>query len=94
MHVIVHCLDRQGAVQDRLDNYEAHKAYLAASPVRIVISGPLLAEDGETMIGSLFLFEANSKEEVAAFNAADPFARAGIWERVEIHPFLKRMDNR
>lgn len=94
MHVIVHCLDRQGAVQDRLDNYEAHKAYLAASPVRIVISGPLLAEDGETMIGSLFLFEANSKEEVAAFNAADPFAKAGIWERVEIHPFLKRMDNR
>ncbi|WAJ28879.1 YciI family protein [Antarcticirhabdus aurantiaca] len=94
MHVIVHCLDRQGAVQDRLDNYEAHKAYLATSPVRIVISGPLLAEDGETMIGSLFLFEANSKEEVAAFNAADPFAKAGIWERVEIHPFLKRMDNR
>lgn len=94
MLFIVHCLDRQGAVQDRLDNYEAHKAYLAASPVHIVISGPLLAEDGETMIGSLFLFEADSKDEVDAFNAADPFAKAGIWERVEIHPFLKRMDNR
>ncbi|WP_182086348.1 YciI family protein [Aureimonas sp. ME7] len=94
MHVIVHALDRANAVGDRLAHYDAHKAYLADAPVKIVISGPLLAEDGETMIGSLFLFEAETKEEVERFNAADPFAKAGIWERVEIHPFLKRMDNR
>ena len=94
MHFIVHALDRPGAVADRLANYDAHKAYLGSSPLKIVISGPLLAEDNETMIGSLFLFEAETKAEVVAFNAADPFSKAGIWERVEIHPFLKRMDNR
>ncbi|MET0257555.1 MAG: YciI family protein [Methylobacterium sp.] len=94
MHFIVHALDRPGAVADRLANYDAHKAYLGSSPLKIVISGPLLAEDDETMIGSLFLFEAETKAEVVAFNAADPFSKAGIWERVEIHPFLKRMDNR
>lgn len=94
MHFIVHALDRPGAVADRLAHYDAHKAYLGGSPIKIVISGPLLAEDNETMIGSLFLFEAETRAQVAAFNAADPFAKAGIWERVEIHPFLKRMDNR
>ena len=94
MHFIAHALDRPGAVADRLANYDAHKAYLGSSPLKIVISGPLLAEDDETMIGSLFLFEAETKAEVVAFNAADPFSKAGIWERVEIHPFLKRMDNR
>ena len=94
MHFIVHALDRPGAVADRLANYDAHKAYLGSSPLKIVISGPLLAEDDETMIGSLFLFEAETKAEVVAFNAADPFSKAGMWERVEIHPFLKRMDNR
>ena len=94
MHFIVHALDRPGAVADRLANYDAHKAYLGSSPLKIVISGPLLAEDNETMIGSLFLFEAETKAEVVAFNAADPFSKAGIWERVDIHPFLKRMDNR
>lgn len=94
MHVIVHALDRPGAVGDRLAHYDAHKAYLADAPVKTVISGPLLAEDGETMIGSLFLFEADTVEAVERFNAADPFAKAGIWERVEIHPFLKRVDNR
>jgi uncharacterized protein YciI len=94
MHYIVHCLDRPGAVQDRLANYDAHKAYLSSAPIRIVISGPLLADDGETMIGSLFLFEADSKEAVVAFNKADPFNAAGIWQQVNIHPFNKRMDNR
>ena len=62
--------------------------------MRILISGPLLAPDHETMIGSFFLVEADTQAEVQAFHDADPFKKAGIWERVSIHPFLKRMDNR
>jgi uncharacterized protein YciI len=77
-----------------LSHYEAHKAYLGVAPIRIVISGPLLAQDDDTMIGSLFLVEAESQAEVQAFHDADPFKAAGIWERVSINPFLKRMDNR
>lgn len=94
MHYVVHCLDHDGAVQTRLDNYEAHKSYLASAPVKTVISGPLLAEDGETMIGSCFVLEADSKEDVVAFNANDPFAQVGLWKQVSIHPFNKRVDNR
>ncbi len=75
MHFIIHCLDKAGAVQDRLANYE-------------------LAPDHETMIGSLFLVDAETQADVQAFHDADPFKKAGIWERVSIHPFLKRMDNR
>jgi uncharacterized protein len=94
MHFVIHCLDKQGAVQSRLSRYEDHKAYLATAPVRILVSGPLLAPDHETMIGSFFLVEAETQQEVEAFHNADPFKKAGIWERVSIHPFLKRMDNR
>jgi uncharacterized protein YciI len=94
MHYVVHCLDHDGAVQKRLDNYEAHKSYLAAASVRTVISGPLLADDGETMIGSCFVLEADSKADIEAFNANDPFAKVGLWKQVSIHPFNKRVDNR
>lgn len=94
MHYIVHCLDQEGAVEKRLANYDAHKAYLAGATTKTVISGPLLADDNETMIGSLFLIEAASKEEVVAFNSADPFTKAGVWKTVNIHPFSKRVDNR
>ena len=78
----------------RLQNYEAHKAYLDAAKIRIVISGPLMSDDGATMIGSFFLVEAASRTEVEAFNAADPFRKAGIWRDVQIHAFNKRVDRR
>lgn len=94
MHYIIHCLDKPDALETRLANYDAHKAYLAKAPVKIVISGPLVADDGETMIGSCFLVESGSKQDVQAFHDADPFKAAGVWEHVHIHPFLKRMDNR
>ena len=94
MHYTINCLDKEGAVHARLANYEAHKAYLGEASVRIVISGPLLAPEQETMIGSFFLVEAETQAEVQAFHDADPFKKAGIWGRVSIHPFLKRMDNR
>mgnify|MGYP006221336717 CR=1 FL=1 len=72
MHYIVHCLDHPGGVEKRLSHYDAHKAYLAAAPVKTVISGPLLADDEQTMIGSCFVIEADSLAEVEDFNRNDP----------------------
>jgi len=94
MHYVIHCLDHQGAVQKRLDHYEAHKAYLGAAAMKTVISGPLMADDEVTMVGSCFVVEASSLAEVQAFNQADPFFKAGLWAQVSIRPFLKRVDNR
>ena len=94
MRFVVHCLDKPGATPLRLQHYDDHKAHLAAGTVATVISGPLLADDSETMIGSLFIFESESRGEVEAFNKADPFSRAGVWASVSIHPFLMRVDNR
>lgn len=94
MHYVVHCLDHENAVDKRLAHYDAHKSYLAAADVRTVISGPLLADDNETMIGSMFVLEADDKEAVVAFNRADPFNQANLWKSVSIHPFAKRVDSR
>lgn len=94
MLFVVHALDYEDAVGRRLEHYEAHKSYLAASRIKTIVSGPLLAGDGETMIGSLFIVEADSRDDVVAFNRADPFRKAGIWKTVQIHPFNKRVDNR
>jgi uncharacterized protein YciI len=93
-HFIVHCLDAPDALPRRLEHYEAHKAYLGAAAVRILVSGPLMSDDGETMIGSLFLIEADTKAAVETFNAGDPFRRNGIWSEIRIHRFLKRVDLR
>ena len=94
MQFVVHCLDKPDATPLRLQHYEDHKAHLATGDVATVISGPLLGDDGETMIGSLFIFDAETRQEVENFNSADPFSRAGVWANVSIHPFLMRVDNR
>lgn len=94
-HWIITCLDRAGALPDRLARYDAHREYLAgALPVRILVSGPLLGEDGETPVGSHFLVEAPDRAAVQGFHDGDPFKAAGIWREVRIHRFLKRQDNR
>jgi uncharacterized protein YciI len=86
MHFVIHALDKPGALPTRLAHYEAHKAYLSQATLKTVISGPLVADDGETMIGSCFVVEAASKDEVLAFHNADPFKAAGVWEHVHINP--------
>jgi uncharacterized protein YciI len=94
MHYIIHCLDKPNSVEKRLAHYDAHKAYLSSPSVKIVISGPLLEDDNETMIGSCFLVEADTLAEVHVFNRNDPFHKADLWGQISIRPFLKRMDNR
>lgn len=94
MHYVIHCLDHPGSVEKRLANYDAHKAYLSSAPLKTVISGPLLADDEETMIGSCFVVEADSLADVEAFNRNDPFAKIDLWQTVSIRPFSKRVDNR
>jgi uncharacterized protein len=87
---VIHALDHPDRMQARLDNYPAHRAYLAAAAergIRIAASGPLMTEDGTTMIGSLFAVEAADIAAVRAFNAGDPFATAELWSTVQIHRF-------
>ncbi|MEW6640343.1 MAG: YciI family protein [Pseudomonadota bacterium] len=93
MLFVIHALDRAGALPVRQANYDAHKAFLSdtsAFGIRIVMSGPLVADDGEAMIGSLFLIEAPDRAAVETFHRADPFFAAGIWEKVSIAAFIRR----
>jgi len=94
LHYVVYCLDKTDALPIRLANLAAHRAYLGTAKVKILIAGPLLADDGATPVGSLFLVEADSKEDVLAFNSADPLAQAGLWAQVHIDSFDKRIDRR
>lgn len=94
MFYVIHCIDKDGMVDRRLELYGQHKSYLASADIKTVVSGPLVTDDGETMIGSMFIVEAESRSEVEAFNRDDPFNKAGLWATVNIHAFSKRVDNR
>ncbi|GGF71706.1 hypothetical protein GCM10007301_34310 [Azorhizobium oxalatiphilum] len=93
MLFVIHAVDHKDGLATRLAHYDAHKAFLSDTSsfgVAIVMSGPLVADDGQTMIGSLFLIEAPDRAAIERFHDADPFRRAGIWERVTITAFIRR----
>jgi uncharacterized protein len=93
MLFVIHALDKPDALPTRQANYDAHKSFLSDTTpygVSIVMSGPLVADDGATMKGSMFLVEAPDRAHVERFHQADPFHKAAIWERATITAFLRR----
>ncbi|MEI4471939.1 YciI family protein [Frigidibacter sp. MR17.24] len=79
------CRDKPGHLQLRLDTRERHVAYLKSTPV--VMAGPFL--DGGEMSGSLVVIEAETPAAAEAWAANDPYALAGLFERVEISEWKK-----
>jgi uncharacterized protein YciI len=82
----VHCLDKADALQVRLGAREAHLAYVRERLDQVKLAGPLLDDAGE-MAGSLLILDVADKAAAEAFNAADPYTVAGLWQRVDVKPF-------
>jgi uncharacterized protein len=87
MIYVLMLFDRPDALDLRQRVRPEHKAYLAQLAPRIAFAGPLLADDGRTMIGSLLAIDFASRADVDAWLADEPFTRAGLYARREIHAF-------
>jgi uncharacterized protein YciI len=85
---VFHMLDKPGAAALRQHWRPAHKAYLAVLAERIAFAGPLVQDDGETMLGSLLAIDFDSRAAAQAWLADEPFMRAGLYARVEIQAFV------
>lgn len=90
----IFCIDKPGVVEKRAAVMQAHRDYLAQASIKLVMSGPLVDDDGETIVGSLYVIEAADRAEVEAFQKDDPLVSADLWDSVEVRAFLKRVDNR
>ncbi|MEC7289200.1 MAG: YciI family protein [Pseudomonadota bacterium] len=85
---LVNARDKENSLDLRLATRAEHLQWAGSFLDRIAMAGPVLAEDGETMAGSTFVIEFDSLEDAQAWAAEDPYAKAGLFERTEIIPFL------
>ncbi|TVS15862.1 MAG: YciI family protein [Gammaproteobacteria bacterium] len=85
MLFVLYCRDRNGAGSLRQANRPAHLEW-AKRQTGIRMAGPLL-DDDEQMIGSLFVIEAEDRSAIEQLHASDPYAKAGLFEHVDIHRF-------
>ncbi|BCH22334.1 hypothetical protein MesoLjLc_20770 [Mesorhizobium sp. L-8-10] len=79
------CKDEPGKLQLRLDTRPDHVAYLNGLNEKgtLKFAGPFLDGDGKPD-GSLVVVEAADMAGAKALAEADPYARAGLFESVEI----------
>ena len=89
MLVAVMCFDKPGNMDLRKETRPAHLAWLGDADIGLVHGGPILADDGETPMGSLIIAEFETLAAARAFFAEDPYTKAGVFEHVMIQPIRK-----
>lgn len=87
MRVALFCHDKPGHLQTRVDNRAAHLAYIDTTGV-VEMAGPLLDAGGQ-MCGSLIILSVDDLAAAQAWAAVDPYAKAGLFDSVEIIEWKK-----
>ncbi len=79
--------DKPGALQTRMDNREAHLAYIEKTGV-VEMAGPVLDEAGQ-MCGSLIILEVDDLAAAQTWADNDPYAKAELFESVSLQAWKK-----
>jgi len=88
MYFIILAEDKPDSLTLRMDNRSAHLDYAKAQDC-VVLAGPLLtAGDAPKPRGSLLIIDLADRAAAGAFAAHDPYAVAGLFAKVEIHPWM------
>ena len=86
--------DRADSLATRERFLAAHIAWLAERRDSVLVAGSLRTEPGATPVGGLWIVEADSRADVEAIYATDPFWTEGLRERVEIFYWSKALPDR
>ncbi len=84
MLYVVYALDKKDILPVRAKHYRAHRVHLDNAgdyAVDVVTAGTLVADDGETPVGSVFVIDAQDRATVDAFTGSDPYHVNGVLER-------------
>ncbi|SRR6266852_4520599 len=84
MLYIMYNEDRPDGQSTRAATREAHLAYLEKHEDKVVLAGAMLAEDGTTRLGSVFVINVPDRKAAEAFSASEPFRKAGLFQTVKI----------
>jgi uncharacterized protein len=93
VHFVIHAVDRPDALTTRAKHYRDHRIHLdqaAMHGITVMTAGTLVAPDGETPVGSMFILEAENRAAIDAFTDSDPYHINNVWDAVEVHYYRKK----
>lgn len=98
MWYMIHAIDRENSLSQRLSKRPKHLARLHAlqDQGRLLLAGPLPAVDSSDpgpagFLGSLIVAQFDSLEQARAWAGDDPYRAAGVYERISVAPFNKAL---
>jgi uncharacterized protein YciI len=96
MWYVIYGRDRAGSPQARKEARPEHleRVELLLNEGRLLVAGPRPVIDSEEpgpagFQGSLIVAEFESLEEARAWAEADPYVAAGVYDSVEVTPFIR-----
>ena len=89
MPYVIETWDKPDSLDLRKSTRDAHLAYLDAQVSRLLACGAKLKDDGSDAGGGLYIVDVESRAEAEAFIQADPFAQAGLFDRISITRWRK-----
>lgn len=85
-HFACYCRDNADSAATRQSALAEHLAHVQANIGRYLVAGPL--KDGEAVVGSLLVIEADDCTDARSFIECDPYFAAGVWRSIDVEEFL------
>ena len=83
MQFVSRALDGENTLEKRKEVRAEHLENLSRFEGKNLCSGALLDGEGN-MKGSMLVLEAESRAQIDAYLAGEPYLREGVWETVEV----------
>ena len=80
------CFDKPNSVELRMKTRPAHLEWIEKTNMKFVFAGPILTDDGQTLVGSVIIADHESLEAARALQKEDPYQKEGLFERVIVQP--------
>jgi len=93
MQFVVHAIDKADILATRAKFYRQHRIHLDEAGkhgIAVLTAGTLVADDGETPCGSVFVIDAKDRATADRFVKSDPYHVNAVWEDVQIHGYNKK----
>lgn len=87
MLFVILATDKDNGSAIRATTRAAHLSYLEGAGERLKLAGPL-RDDADKPIGSMIVIDAASQTAARLFAENDPYAKAGLFQQVQITPFV------
>jgi uncharacterized protein YciI len=89
MPYVIKFIDDEGTLEKRKRVRPVHLEYVISNAHRIIVSGGLFADDGESYNGGLIILDTDDKQEAIDYIENDPFFINAVFTTYTLNRFKK-----